>query len=61
MFASSSLVDTIIDSTQELASIDNDVRSKFSQYNSTKNSLASAQRKQTYVPTAAFASVVTLS
>lgn len=32
---------------QELASIDNDVKAKFSQYNATKNNLATAQRKQT--------------
>jgi len=36
------------DSTkQELVGVDNDVKSKFSQYNNTKNNLATAQRKQT--------------
>lgn len=33
--------------TQEAASIDNDIRSKYSQYNQVKNTLASLQRKQT--------------
>ena len=32
--------------TQELAGIDTDVRNKFSQYNTNKNSLVGAQRKQ---------------
>lgn len=32
---------------QEAASIDNDIRSKYSQYNQVKNTLSSLQRKQT--------------
>ncbi|PNS19900.1 hypothetical protein CAC42_7867 [Sphaceloma murrayae] len=32
---------------KEISSVDNDVKSKFNQYNSTKTSLASAQRSQT--------------
>lgn len=31
---------------QEAASIDNDIRSKYSQYNQVKNTLATLQRKQ---------------
>lgn len=34
---------------QEAASIDSDIRSKYSQYNQIKNTLATLQRKQTYV------------
>ncbi|GAB7348625.1 hypothetical protein MBLNU459_g6999t2 [Dothideomycetes sp. NU459] len=40
----SELVDTL---QKEIASIDNDVKSKFNQYNGTKTSLASAQRSRT--------------
>lgn len=36
---------------QEAASIDSDIRSKYSQYNQVKNTLATLQRKQTYVYT----------
>lgn len=32
---------------QEAASIDNDIRSKYTQYNQVKNTLATLQRKQT--------------
>lgn len=32
---------------QEAASIDNDIRFKYSQYNQVKNTLATLQRKQT--------------
>ena len=34
---------------QEAASIDNDIRTKYSQYNQVKNTLATLQRKQTCV------------
>lgn len=33
---------------QELLSIDNDVKSKYSQYNQVKTNLTTLQRKQTY-------------
>lgn len=35
---------------QELGSIDNDVKSKFSQYNTVKTNLSTLQRRQTCVP-----------
>ncbi|KKK14520.1 vacuolar ATP synthase subunit c [Aspergillus rambellii] len=45
--------------SQEAASIDNDVRSKYSQYNQVKNTLATLQRKQTgNLSTKSLASVV---
>lgn len=34
---------------QEATSIDNDIRSKYSQYNQVKNTLATLTRKQVYV------------
>lgn len=41
-------ISELIDSLEkEISSVDNDVKSKFNQYNSTKTSLASAQRNQT--------------
>lgn len=34
---------------KELITIDNDVKTKFNQYNTVKTNLATLQRKQTYV------------
>ncbi|KAI9371390.1 hypothetical protein BJX61DRAFT_29103 [Aspergillus egyptiacus] len=57
--ADKSLVELIDLLQKEIASIDNDVRSKYSQYNQVKNTLATLQRKQTgNLSTKSLASVV---